>query len=414
MSEDVPITPASLTHVLHCGNGAGMKSPGFRFLRVSAGMSCLAAFALGVSGVRAAGVAVLKEWNFHRDSTAKPVVYLRIIDSHGPYLRLVTRRGNLDIARFKLANHIEVPDSVPPQIMEEKDVSALRNQLVALRGFAVRYPPSACLLDPVADAIAGHLARFDAGDVRFEGIWMARKECNSLLASRRLDAERARKSEIEQVILSEAQKERGLVKRGGEWVAESELQKLPPSARTELSDTLWPLSNPNAEGARMALGNLSFLAEGQTGAGKVRTQRLHAVIRNLFLAEYRLSGERVASAAAKAEAAAHERRAAEWLKPNGFGTVRADEAKVSLAKAREIKSRSSQQLDACRAELLNQLRESDIVTDDLYQLREHRAALILAETVRAVASRNFPSGEFKPSVSDETLSAIRAESSSRK
>jgi hypothetical protein len=389
-----------------------MKSLDFR--RVSAGVSCLLAFATGVPEARAAGVAVLKEWNFHRDTTAKPVVYLRIIDSHGPYLRLVTRRGNLDIPRFKLANHIEAPDSIPSRIMEEGDAVSLRTQLLAIKRFAARYPLSAGLLEPLSDALAGHLARFDAGQVRFEDNWMTRNELDSFLASRRQDAELVRQREIEHVILSEAQKQRGLVMRNGEWVAESELRKLPPTARTELSDTLWPLCNPDTEGARMALGNLASLADGQTGAAKVRTLRVHAVIRNLFLAEYRLSTQIIASAASMAAAATHERHATQWLKPNAFGTVRADEARESLAKADEIKSRSSRQLDACRAELLNQLREADIVTGDLYQLREHRAALVLAETVRSVASRNFPSGAFKSSIPDDSLSAIRAEMSSRK
>ncbi len=377
-------------------------------------MSCLAAFAMGVAGVQAAGVAVIKEWNFHRDATARPVVYLRIIDSHGPYLRLVTRRGNIDIPRSRLANHVEVPDSVPVLIMEQNDVYSLRTQLAAIRGFSVRYPLSAGLLEPLVTALAGHLARFDAGDVRFEGSWMARNEYDLLLTNRRREARLARKREIEQVILSEAQEDRGLVMRNGEWVSEAELRERPPSARTELSDTLWPLLNSNIEGARMALSNLAFLAARQTGTAKVRTERLHAVIRNLFLAEFRLSRQIISHTAAMADAATHERYAVEALKPNAFGTIRTDMARESQAKAEEIKSRAAQQLDACRAELLNQLREADIVSDDLYQLREHRAALILGETVRSVATRSFPSGEFKSAIPDETLSAIRAEISSRK
>jgi hypothetical protein len=298
--------------------------------------------------------------------------------------------------------------------MEEGDAASLRTHLTAIRKFSARYPLSAALLEPLADALAGHLARFDAGDVRFEGSWMARNEFDSLLASRRHEAVLVRKNEIEHVVLSEAQEERGLVMRNGEWVAESELRNRPPSSRTELSDTLWPLLNPNIEGARMALGNLTFLAEGQTGAAKVRTQRVHAVIRNLFLAEFRLSRQIIVSSAATAEAAYHERSAKQWLKPSAFGTDRTDEVRKSFEKAEEIKSRSSQQLAACRASLLDQLHEADNLTVDLYQLREHRAALILAEALRSVASRNFPSGEFKPTFSDETLSAIRAEISPRK
>jgi len=412
MSGGVPITPASLTRVVHCANGAAMKSPGFHFLRVSA--VCLLAFVVGVSGVRAAGVAVLKEWDFHRDSTAKPVVYLRIIDSHGPYLRLVTRRGNLDIPRSKLANQVEVPDFIPSRIVEEGDAVSLRTHLAAIRKFSARYPLSAALLEPPADALAGHLARFDAGEVRFEGSWMARNDLDSLLADRRRDVESARKREIEHVVLSEAQQEREFVMHNGEWVPEAELRNRPPSARTELSDTLWPLLNPDIEGARMVLGNLTFLADGQTGAAKVRTRRVHAVIRNLFLAEFRLSRQIIAGSAATAEAAAHERSAKQWLKPSAFGTDRADEVRKSLAKAEEVKSRSSQQLAACRAALLDQLHEADNLTVDLYQLREHRAALVLAEALRSIASRNFPSGEFKSKLPEKTLSAIRAEISPRK
>lgn len=403
-----------LDHVLHYGNGAGVKTPGVRLLHASAGIACFAAFAMGMADVQATGVAVIKEWDFHRDSTARPVVYLRIIDSHGPYLRLVTRRGNIDIQRSKLANHVEVPDSVPAHIMEENDISSLRMQLAAIREFSIRYPLSAGLLNPLATALAGHIARFDAGHVRFEGSWMARNELDSLLTIRRHEARLARKREIEHVIFSEAQEERGLVMRNGEWVSEAELRERPPSARTELSDTLWPLLNSNIEGARMALSNLAFLAARQTGTAKVRTERLHAVIRKLFLAEFRLSRQIIARTAAMADAAIHERYAAEALKPNPFGTVRTDMARESRAKAEEIKSRASDELDACRAELLSQLRESDIVTDDLYQLREHRAALILGETVRSVASRNFSSGQFKSSIPEENLSAIRAEISSRK
>lgn len=404
--------PNSLTPVPRCGKGAAMKSSAFH--RVSAGMACLAALAMGVAGARAAGVAIIKEWDFHRDSTARPVVYLRIIDSDGPYLRLVTRKGNIDIHRSKLANYVEVPDSIPAHIMEENDISSLRIQLAAIKRFSIRYPLSAGLLEPLFTALAGHIARFDAGHVRFEGSWMARNELDSLLTIRRHEARLARKREIEHVILSEAQEERGLVMRNGEWVSEAELRQRPPSARTELSDTLWPLLNPNIEGSRMALSNLAFLASGQTGTAKVRTERLHAVIRNLFLAEFRLSRQIIAHTAAMAGAATHERHAVEALKPNAFGTVRSDMARESRAKAEEIKSRASQELDACRAELLNQLREADVVSNDLYQLCEHRAALILGETVRTVASRNFPSGEFKSTVPDETLSAIRAEMSSRK
>ena len=390
-----------------------MKSSGFcRCFFV--GASRFVAFAMGISGASAAGVAVLKEWNFHRDSTAKPVVYLRIIDSHGPYLRLVTRRGNIDILRSKLADYVEVPDSLPSQIMEEEDASSLRAYLTTTERFSGRYPRSAVLLDPLTDALASHLARFEAGQVRFEGNWMERNDLDALLAGRQREAVLARQREIEHVIFSEAQEERGLVMRNGKWMGEAESRDQLPSGRTELSGALWPLINPDIDGARMALQNLESLATSQTGAAKVRTQRVHAVIRNLFLAEYRFAKQIISNSAAKAEATRHEQSAKQWLKPNAFGTVRTDEARDSLAKAQETNRRASQQLQTCRAALLDQLHEADVVICDLYQLREHRAALVLAEMIQAKATQNFPPGEFTSSLQPETLSAIRAEISSGK
>ena len=389
-----------------------MKPSGLRIY--AAGISCLAAFAMGVTEVQAAGVAVLKEWNFHRDSTAKPVIYLRIVDSHGPYLRLVTRRGNIDILRSKLANYVEVPDSLPSQIMEEEDASSLRAHLNTIKRFSDRYPRSAALLDPLTDALASHLARFDAGQVRFEGNWMDRYEFDALLVNRQREAAMTRQREIEQVIFNEAQEERGLVMRNGEWMGESESQDRLPSARTELSGALWPLINPDIEGARMALQNLESLSASQTGAAKVRTERVQSVIRNLFVAEHRYAQQIFSNSAAKAEVTRHERTAKQWLKPNAFGTVRTDEARESLAKAEEANRRAAQQLQTCRAAFVDQLHEADVVINDLYQLREHRAALVLAETIQTKAVQNLSPGEFTCSLAPETLSAIRAELASGK
>lgn len=391
-----------------------MKTREARCHRMFAGMTCMLAMVVGASGVHATGVAALKEWDFHRDCSARPVVYSRIIDSRGPYLRLVTERGNVDILRTKLAGFIEVPDDIPACLMEEKDVAPLRKALAAMTGFSKRYPMSERLLGPPSGALAGHLARFDAGEVRFEGGWMGRSELKLLLENRRHGEELKRRREIEQVVLLETQEDKGLVMLDGEWVERDELRNRPASARTELSDTLWPLLNPTGEGARMAMENLSSLAARQKGAMKVRTERVHAVIRHLFLAEYRLSRQIVASAAAEAAAVAHDRRVKEWLKPNAFGTVRKDEALKSHQQAVEIRSKSAALLDECRGGLLAQLQEADRVTCDLHRLREDRATLFLSGAVRTIAARRFPSGEFQSSLPDDSLAAIRTEMASRK
>jgi hypothetical protein len=370
------------------------------------------ALALGSGGLRAAGVAVMKEQPFHRDCSAKPVAYLRIIDSRGPYLRLVGKGRNIDIERSKMADRIEVPDQIPKSLIEEKDVAGLRKSLAEMKDFADRYPLSAPVLEPMITAVARHISRFDAGEVRFEGAWITSEEFTGILESRRQESEDRQRREIEQLVFNAAQREKGLELVDGQWMTGREIIDRPASARTRLSDCLWPLQNPDIEGARFALENLSILAASQIGADKVRTERLQGVIRNLFLAEIQLTRQIIASNAAAVKAAAHERHAAQWLQPNAFGTIRKDAARESHAKAVEIRDLASDQLAASRAALIKQLHEADIVTDDFHKLREHRVALALGETVRAVAARRFPNGEFRPAFPDEALVAIRSSISS--
>jgi hypothetical protein len=223
-----------------------------------------------------------------------------------------------------------------------------------------------------------------------------------------------RKREIEEVVVHSAQREKGLVEVDGKWLTEEELRARPPSTRTELSDTLWPLIHPTLDGARETMKNLTTLAAGQKGATKVRTERLHTAIRNLFLAEFRLSQQITARAAANSEAAKHDQNARQWLKPNSFGKISKEAARESHAKAEEIRKRASSSVEAGRADLLVQLQEADIVAGDFYKLREHRVALVLGETVRAVAARCLSPGAFVPTFTDESLNAIREEMAAKK
>lgn len=375
--------------------------------RLAAYMASALTVTLSLYDARAAGIAVLKEQTFHRDSIAKPVIYLRIIDSNGPYLRIVNASRNIDILRSEMVNHIEIPDQIPPTLIEEKDLVDLRESLADMKKFSNRYPLSAPLLVPAIGTLSDHLTRFDAGEIRFEGDWITRDKFAAVIESRRLVDETRRKQEIEQLVFNEAQRDKGLMLLDGKWMTEQEARERPPSARTELSDALLPLINPDIENARIALQNLSTLASSQNGAMKVRTERLHTVIKNLFLAEFQLSGQIIACNVAAAKAAAHERHAKQWLKPNAFGTIRKYAARDSQDRALAVRNQADKQLAACRAELLAQLREADIVTDDFHKLRQHRVALILGDTVRSIAARRIPQGEFHSSFPDESLAAIR-------
>ena len=362
---------------------------------------------IAYGSAHAAGVAVIKEQAYHRDSSARPVAYQQVVDSQGPWVRLITPTGNVDIRRALLADRIDVPDTIPASILNDGDVAPLRETLRKLQAFSERYPLSLPLLTPPIASLQGHLARFDAGEVRFEGNWISRDELNAQNAAREAEEKERRRLEIEKTAFEAAQREKGLVKRDGRWIPAHEATAGPPTARTELSETLIPLINADLVGARLALGNLTRLMEAQSGAPKVRTERLHTVLRNLFLAEHRLSQGKVAAAASRAQAAEHDRRAAEWLKPNAFGTQRKDAARDSRAKADAIRKASAKEMETLRAELLEALHQTDLLAADFYQFNEHRVALSLGETLRKVAERNFKKDEFQPTFTDSTLDQIR-------
>ncbi len=365
---------------------------------------CLSA----ISGAaRADGVAVLKEQTYHRDCSAKPVAYQRIISSSGPYLRFVTSTGNLDIPRSKLADRIEIPTSVPRNISSETEAAPLRDTLASLRTFSTRYPLSAGLLAPAIASLTAHLARFDSGEVRFEGAWLTKDELKSLLDQRQREADARRKREVEQVIRNESRTENGWVWKNGVLVSPEEARLRETTARTDLSDTLWPLLKPDMDAARMTLENLATLASNQNGAPKIRTERLHNAIRNLFSAEFALSRQLAANSAAAEQAAAHDRHADDYLKPNSFGRIRTEAARDSRAKALRIRSDAAKHTADLRDSLSLQLREADTVALDFHKLGELRVALCLSETTRTIATRSLPDGDFKPSIPDKTLADLR-------
>ena len=89
------------------------------------GHPCIIACVLAVGACPAysAGVAVLKEQVYHRDVSGTAVAYSRIIDSRGPYLRLVSGRTNVDIHRSKMIARVEVADEISATITEEEDIA---------------------------------------------------------------------------------------------------------------------------------------------------------------------------------------------------------------------------------------------------------------------------------------------------
>lgn len=381
-----------------------MRSPGHPFAIV-----CVCA--LGVCGARSAGVAALKEQVFHRDSSARAVVYSRIIDSRGPYLRIVSGSSNIEILRSNLVARIELPDRIPASIMEEKDIAPLRETLADMRKFTARYPRSAPVLKQQSGALASYISRFDLGDVRFEGTWISRNELAGIQETRRRENEAAELTEVEKRVFEAAQRDKGLVLHDGKWMTRQDVEQRPPESPTELSDAIEPLWNGDLDGAKFAVTNLATLASLQTGAPKVRTERLLAAVRNLFLAEARLTQRIIARASDTREAAIQDQNAERWLIPNGFGTIHEETARDSRKKAMEIRQRSADELASCKRELLEQLREVEVVIGDYHKLGEQRVVLILSAAAGAVGGRHFTNNEYRPPTVPDPSLASRARGS---
>lgn len=205
--------------------------------------------------------------------------------------------------------------------MEEKDISRLRSTLGALKDFTARYPQSMGLLKPQIAELTAHICLFDAGEVRFESRWISRDELTAILEIRQREYETSELAEVEKRVYDGSQRDKGLMLHDGKWMTVRQTLQLPPESPTQLSESMEPLWNGDLEGARCAVGFLNELASQQTGAPKVRTERLITVVRNLFRAEANLTQRIIASTRESYEASIQDKNAKAWLKPNGFRTI---------------------------------------------------------------------------------------------
>jgi hypothetical protein len=328
---------------------------------------------------QALGVAAVKEQPFHRDSTARVIVYSRILDSRGPHLRLVGSQRNLEILRSNLADRIELPEVMPDNLLEERDIAPFRQLLEDVRKFAARYTRGAPLLEPYRQSLGNHISRFDSGSVRFEGAWISKSEFESILEERRRLLREKHLMEIE-ALASRRDREPDA---GAQTAAST----------AGLGEAVEPLWNGGREGAGFAVENLTRLASQQTGASKVRTERLLSAVRNLYLAEARVTQRIIASAAETRAAAVHERNAKEWLTPNGLGTVHPEQARDAREKAMEIRRNSASGIAACKQELQEQIQEIETVARDFHKLGETRVAAILRNAANIVGGRHITAAE---------------------
>jgi len=146
------------------------------YLGVRRGSTCLTAIIMAALAAWShqavgGGVAVIKQQSFHGDASAKPIIYSQIIDTHGPYITIVSGKKELHIERSMLAGYVEVLKELPATITNDAECTPLKSSLSSLVAFSTKYPKSALVLQPQIKSLTDYLGKIDAGQVRYEGVW---------------------------------------------------------------------------------------------------------------------------------------------------------------------------------------------------------------------------------------------------
>ncbi len=381
-------------------------------LGVPRGSTCLttiviAAFAAWSHLAVGGGVAVIKQQSFHDDASAKPVIYSQIIDSQGPYIRIVSGQKDLQIERSTLAGYVEVLKELPATITNDAECAPLKSSLSSLMAFSTKYPKSAPVLQPQIKSLTDYLGKIDAGHVRYEGVWMTKIDHLKIQAKEQAAQGMARRQKEEDEAYAKRQATKGLVLHKGNWLPNNDPGLVEVEEDLDLGAEISPIQKPDVESAKLAVTNLQALASRQKGAAKVRTERLLSVIKNLFTADFRVSEQIKAAPLDELEATKQDQNAKNWLIPNAFGTVNEVAARQSEMKAAEIRERSVKQLANRRKELLVQLQEADSITHDFHKLQEFGVVVALANSIRVINERSMPSKVFTPSFPETALNEIR-------
>ena len=177
-----------------------------------------------------------------------------------------------------------------------------------------------------------------------------------------------------------------------------------------LAGELVPLQRPDLANAKLAVDNLATLAATQTGAAKVKTERLAVAVKNLFSAEHQILEAVLAGRKSARKAAEYEHASQEWMKPNAFGRVNDDAARQAVAQAADLRAEVARRVTAAQQQLVRQLQETESVVQDFYKLQEFEVARVLAETAATVEQRSLPEDwprSFSPAAVAQLRAAIR-------
>ena len=189
------------------------------------------------SNVYAAGVAVFKDQAFHADASANPIAYVQFVETPGPIIKINTGKKELIIEKSKYAARVEVLSEMPPTIASEFDIAPIRKSLADLSDFVKRYPKSAPILQGHITALGGHISKFDAGNIRYNGDWITRQSYAAIQEKNQTVIDEIRKQDLataennrirreKEETFALEQRSKGLEQYGDEWLPLAEVCKL--------------------------------------------------------------------------------------------------------------------------------------------------------------------------------------------
>jgi S1-C subfamily serine protease len=175
---------------------------------------------------------------------------------------------------------------------------------------------------------------------------------------------------------------------------------------SDLSKALSPLVKPDIASAKLVLANLQQLADKKNGAEKVAILQVASVVRNTFSADFMVASKMKGREKAETEAVQQEKLAADWMKPNAFGSVNEDAARGALVKAAEIRKKALAEVTDAREQLILQLRDADASILIYHKKNDLNVVSILATAVLTINERSLAKGSYRPAFTRAQIAAI--------
>jgi hypothetical protein len=154
------------------------KAASVMFLKT---MQLILGFILFSSFAEGGGVAAVKEQSFHSDASAKPIVFVEMIDKGAPFVIFRIKGREVIVNKVNIAACLNLPNAIPAQILDENTIVPLRNSLMEINQFVERFPQIQPLLVNNREKLTEAIEKYDSGKIRIDGEWIARSEHQNII-----------------------------------------------------------------------------------------------------------------------------------------------------------------------------------------------------------------------------------------